>query len=69
MEYDPIRNIPPSRKDGYGYRMSWKTYGNAEVSVRNLPSSLYEWADDVLNDLELCWEAGKVAPDTKDESD
>lgn len=69
LEYTGSRDIPPVRKDGYDYRMRWTTYGNTEVSVRNLPHSLYQWADEIRSGLTSCWEAGRVAPGVGTESD
>lgn len=50
--------IPPTRKDGWDYRMSWRTFEGANVSVTHLPPSLYEWADGLRLGLTSCWEAG-----------
>lgn len=68
-ERAPTRPIPPTRKDGWDYRMSWSTFEGANVSVSRLPQSLYEWADRFRGGLTACWEAGRVAPRAPAKSD
>ncbi|MFK0298205.1 hypothetical protein ACIQTU_03200 [Brevundimonas sp. NPDC090276] len=52
--------IPPTRKDGWDYRMSWRTFEDANVSITPLPQSLYEWADRLRLGLNSCWETGEA---------
>jgi hypothetical protein len=61
--------IPPTRKDGLDYRMGWRTFEEARVTVTNLPQPLYEWAERFRGGLAPCWEAGRVAPRAPVKSD
>ncbi|MGH7027768.1 hypothetical protein [Brevundimonas sp.] len=71
LEYESAatRPIPPTRKDGWDYRMRWSTFEGADVSVTRLSQSLYEWADRARLGLTPCWDAGRVAPRASAESD
>lgn len=51
--------IPPTRKDGWDFRIAYRAHAGGNVQVRFLPTAHYDWAETTRQNLEVCWDRGQ----------